>query len=85
VASATAASATARPEPPRALGRLAARAGRFDEARQHLERALQLASDDQTAALVHDARAELEERAGNPHRAELERGLAARRRSGGRP
>lgn len=82
----TAAAATcARPEPHRALGRLATRAGRLDEARQHLKRGLQLAPDDQTAALLHDARAELEERAGNPHRAELERGLAARRRGGGRP
>ncbi|MFO0574014.1 MAG: tetratricopeptide repeat protein [Polyangia bacterium] len=80
-----AATASTRPEPHRALGRLATRAGRLDEARQHLERGLQLARDDQTAALLHDARAELEERAGNLHRAELERSLAARRRSGDRP
>lgn len=71
-----------RAEPRRALGRLCLRRGQLDEARLHLDRALPLAADGQTAALLHDARAEIEERAGNSHRAEHERALAAQRRRG---
>lgn len=71
-----------RVEPRRALGRLCLRRGQLDEARLHLDRAMPLAADGQTAALLHDARAEIEERAGNSHRAEHERALAAQRRRG---
>jgi tetratricopeptide (TPR) repeat protein len=71
-----------RAETRRALGRLCLRRGQLDEARLHLDRALALATDGQTAALVHDVRAEIEERAGNPHRAEHERALATQRRRG---
>lgn len=71
-----------RAEPRRALGRLCLRRGQLDEARLHLDRALPLATDGQTAALLHDVRAEIEERAGNSHRAEHERALAAQRRRG---